>query len=58
MDSVKTDVKHQIIFNYLFDSFDEASDVNNRENLELDVYKRQINGNVIKFSESFIKGLF
>lgn len=34
MDSVKMDVKNQIIFNYLFDSFDEASDVNNRENLE------------------------
>ena len=34
MDSVKTDVKNQIILNYLFDSFDEASDVNNRENLE------------------------
>lgn len=33
-DCVDINVKNQIILNYLFDSFDEASDVNNREDLE------------------------
>ena len=31
---VDINVKNQIILNYLFDSFDEASDVNNHKNLE------------------------